>query len=200
MNNRQFATGYDGVYNKVQDKEFLEISDMRGCLSMHQPWASMLVAGIKKHEGRSWYSSHRGRLWIAATSKAVDMDEVRRMENFYRVYYKDETIEFPSQYPSGCLLGCVLVQDCLPQEEYKKLYPDGESDSPFVFVCSDFQELPIRFPVKGEHKICTMTFWILYLSSFLFCLFFLLLDKLDPKIHQAAAKSLQRIAKLQAGE
>ena len=38
---------YDGTYNRVQDKELLEIQDMRHCLSMHQPWASLLVAGIK---------------------------------------------------------------------------------------------------------------------------------------------------------
>lgn len=120
---------YDGVYSRIQDKELLEISDLRSCLSMHQPWASLLVAGIKKHEGRSWYTSHRGRLWIAATSKPVDMEEIKRMETFYRHYYNgkfeaaqiksdqnfcfffaDENIEFPSQYPSGCLLGCVLVQ------------------------------------------------------------------------------------------
>lgn len=66
----------------------------------------------------------------------------------------DESIEFPIQYPSGCLLGCVLVQDCLPQEEYRKVHPTGESDSPFVFICSEPQELPIRFPIKGMHKIC----------------------------------------------
>lgn len=78
---------YDGVYNRVQDKELLEISDLRSCISMHQPWASLLVAGIKKHEGRTWYTSHRGRLWIAATSKPVEMDDIKRMENFYRHHY-----------------------------------------------------------------------------------------------------------------
>lgn len=31
---------------------------MKKCMSMHQPWASLLMAGIKKHEGRSWYTSH----------------------------------------------------------------------------------------------------------------------------------------------
>lgn len=107
-----------------------------------------------RHEGRTWYSAHRGRLWIAATSKPVNPDDIKRMENFYRVHYHDENLEFPIQYPSGCLLGCVLVQDVLPQEEYRKIYPDGESESPFVFVCNEFQELPIRFPVKGDHKIC----------------------------------------------
>ncbi|KAJ6623590.1 Activating signal cointegrator 1 [Pseudolycoriella hygida] len=167
---------YDGIYNRVQDKELLEISDLRSCLSMHQPWASLLVAGIKKHEGRPWYTSHRGRLWIASTAKPVDAEDVRQMEQFYRAYYNDDSIEFPMQYPSGCLLGCVLVQDCLPQEEYRKVHPTGESESPFVFICAEPQELPIRFPVKGMHKIY----------------------KLDQNIHTAAVKSLQRVAKILA--
>lgn len=79
-------------------------------MSMHQPWASLLVAGIKKHEGRCWYSSHRGRLWIAATAKSADPEEIKIMENFYRRYYNNNNINFPKQYPSGCLIGCVLVQ------------------------------------------------------------------------------------------
>lgn len=78
---------YDGVYNRVQDKELLEVSDMKKCMSMHQPWASLLIAGIKKHEGRSWYTSHRGRLWIASTAKPVDPDELKNLQQFYRKYY-----------------------------------------------------------------------------------------------------------------
>lgn len=134
---------YDGVYNRVQDKELLEVSDMKKCMSMHQPWASLLVAGIKKHEGRSWYTSHRGRLWIAATAKSPDREEIQIMENFYRKLYNgsihiifkhmplliiivlimvnnllscvdfifsDDSIEFPTQYPTASLLGCVSVQ------------------------------------------------------------------------------------------
>lgn len=33
--------------NIIQDKEYLEMSDPGLCLSMHQPCASLLVAGIK---------------------------------------------------------------------------------------------------------------------------------------------------------
>uniref|UniRef100_A0A182V472 ASCH domain-containing protein n=1 Tax=Anopheles merus TaxID=30066 RepID=A0A182V472_ANOME len=106
------TTGYDGVYSRVQDKEFLQMSDLRHCLSMHQPWASLLVAGIKRHEGRTWYSSHRGRLWIAATAKPADPETIRELECFYRTLYGDEAeLQFPTQYPAGCLLGCVSVQD-----------------------------------------------------------------------------------------
>lgn len=33
--------------SRIQDKEYLEMSDQGLCLSMHQPYASLLVAGIK---------------------------------------------------------------------------------------------------------------------------------------------------------
>ena len=33
-----------------------------------QPWAQLLVHGIKRIEGRAWGSNHRGRVWIHATS------------------------------------------------------------------------------------------------------------------------------------
>ncbi|XP_020797841.1 activating signal cointegrator 1 [Drosophila serrata] len=145
--------GLEQIYNRVQDKELLEMQDMRQCLSMHQPWASLLVAGIKKHEGRVWYSEHRGRLWIASTSKEPHAEDIAHMEELYRVIYNDPNITFPSHYPTASLLGCVHVDSCLPQEEYRDIYPNGESDSPYVFVCSKPEQLNILLPVKGEHKI-----------------------------------------------
>ena len=50
--------------NRVQDDRLKEMFDEGTCLTMHQPWASLLIKGIKVHEGRVWNSSHRGRLWI----------------------------------------------------------------------------------------------------------------------------------------
>lgn len=32
---------------RLQDKELQEMGDEGMCLSMHQPWASLLIAGIK---------------------------------------------------------------------------------------------------------------------------------------------------------
>lgn len=54
---------------KIQDAQLQVMRDDGWCLTMHQPWASYLVSGIKVHEGRTWYSPHRGRLWIHAASK-----------------------------------------------------------------------------------------------------------------------------------
>jgi len=157
---------------RVQDRSLMEMSDDGFCLSMHQPWASLLVLGIKMHEGRTWYSSHRGRLWIAAGSKPSDPDVVKALEQQYSEMYQGEEIRFPKNYPTGCLLGCVDVEDVLPQEEYRLKYPDGESDCPYVFICENPREMILKFPIKGQHKIY----------------------KLESKIHQAAKKALKPLA------
>ncbi|XP_054627276.1 activating signal cointegrator 1 isoform X2 [Dunckerocampus dactyliophorus] len=154
---------------RLQDKELQEMSDGGWCLSMHQPWASLLVKGIKRVEGRTWYTAHRGRLWIAAAAKKPTPQEIAEVEAMYRCIYQKEP-RFPSDYPTGCLLGCVNVTDCLSQEEFKEQFPSAreESASPFVFICSSPQELLVKFPMKGKHKI-----W-----------------KLESHYHQGAKKGL----------
>lgn len=154
---------------RLQDKELQEISDGGWCLSMHQPWASLLVKGIKRVEGRSWYTSHRGRLWIAAAAKKPTPQEIAEVEAMYRHIYRKEP-KFPKDYPTGCLLGCVNVTDCLSQEQFREQFPDTceESASPFVFICTNPQELLVKFPMKGKHKI-----W-----------------KLESHYHQGAKKGL----------
>ncbi|KFV09347.1 Activating signal cointegrator 1, partial [Pterocles gutturalis] len=140
---------------RIQDRELQEISDDGWCLSMHQPWASLLVRGIKRVEGRTWYTSHRGRLWIAATAKRPSPQEISELETTYRMLLRKD-VEFPRDYPSGCLLGCVDVTDCLSQEQFNEQYPDlsQESGSPFVFICTNPQEMVVKFPIKGKPKIC----------------------------------------------
>ncbi|XP_070542239.1 activating signal cointegrator 1-like isoform X2 [Ptychodera flava] len=154
---------------RIQDKELKEMSDDGVALSMHQPWASMLTAGIKIHEGRTWYSSHRGRLWITAAAKQPTRQEISELEQIHTAMHPGK-VTFPETYPVSCLLGCVDVVDCLSQEQYREQFPDGESTSPYVFICENPQELVVKFPIKGQHKI-----W-----------------KLDPHIHQAAKKGLRR--------
>nr|KAF6488123.1 thyroid hormone receptor interactor 4 [Rousettus aegyptiacus] len=103
---------------RIQDEEFQEGFDGGWCLSMHQPWASLLVRGIKRVEGRSWYTPHRGRLWIAATAKRPSPQEVSELQTTYR-FLRGKDVEFPNDYPSGCLLGCVYLIDCLSQNQFK---------------------------------------------------------------------------------
>ncbi|KAM9825029.1 activating signal cointegrator 1 isoform X2 [Syngnathus typhle] len=166
---QSLAQDNKGARLRLQDKELQEMSDGGWCLSMHQPWASLLVRGIKRVEGRTWYTSHRGRLWIAAAAKKPTPQEIAEVEAMYCSIYKKER-RFPSDYPTGCLLGCVNVTDCLSQEQFKEQFPGtcDESASPFVFICTNPQELLVKFPMKGKHKI-----W-----------------KLESQYHQGAKKGL----------
>lgn len=158
---------------RIQDAQLQEMRDDGWCLSMHQPWASYLIMGIKVHEGRNWYSPHRGRLWIHAASKVPSDEEIASVQQIYinRSKLMDNKIEFPKNLPVSCLLGCVDVTDVLAQEEYRDRYPKGESNSPFVFVCQNPQELMIKFPMTGQHKIY----------------------KLDSNIHTAAKRSAKKL-------
>ncbi|XP_078494523.1 activating signal cointegrator 1-like isoform X2 [Ciona intestinalis] len=159
---------------RLQDEQLLALSDPGMCLSMHQPWASLLIKGIKRHEGRSWYSNHRGRLWIAAAAKKPTKDEISAIEEQHKLHWQatdglHAMPELPKEYPVGCLLGCVQVKEVLSQEEYSVKYPGGESGGAYVFVCEDPHELKVLFPVKGKHKI-----W-----------------KIEPKTHLNAKRGLQ---------
>ena len=68
----------------------------------------------------------------------------------------------------GC--GKEYKQAYFPSSLFREKYQDGESASPYVFVCKNHQELLVKFPMSGQHKIY----------------------KLDPQIHQAAKKSVKR--------
>jgi hypothetical protein len=52
-----FGTVGGGSYSV--DSTNVDSMDSGMCLSMHQPWASLLVAGIKTVEGREWPTAHR---------------------------------------------------------------------------------------------------------------------------------------------
>ena len=130
-----------------QDKDFKLLRDEGMCLTMHQPWASLLVAGIKKIEGRSWYSGHRGKLWIHAAAKQSSTAEISAIEDKYRALQGND-IEFPEHYPSSAVIGCVFVEDVLPYFEN-----DEENGSEYLFICKDARSLPIPIKVKGQHKI-----------------------------------------------
>jgi hypothetical protein len=141
------------LITRLQDRELQEMRDEGKCLSMHQPWATLLVEGIKQVEGRSWYTTHRGRLWIAAAGKVPSQPEIKQAEHFYRSLYATGEVMFPIDYPTSCLLGYVDVTDCLSQEQYREKFPDGESESLYVFVCQNPHSLRVKFPIKGSHKI-----------------------------------------------
>ena len=73
--------------SRLQDSEILEMADRGVCLSVQQPYASLIVLGIKQYEGRTWATSHRGRLWIVSSSKPCSQEQISTTEKFYKLLY-----------------------------------------------------------------------------------------------------------------
>jgi hypothetical protein len=141
--------------NSPVAKKYPQCEDKGMCLSMHQPWASLLVHGIKKHEGRNWSTAYRGRLWIHAASHEPLQHEIATVENFYR---GRGVTRFPTYYPTSVLLGSVEVTDCLHSDDYRVKIPmkEQESDSEFVFICRSPTLLVLALPMEGKHKIFSL--------------------------------------------
>ncbi|KAF5948153.1 hypothetical protein HYC85_014110 [Camellia sinensis] len=137
------------------------------CLTMHQPWASLLVHGIKRIEGRSWPAPIRAYVESAISLlcgkscilKAVfgsmllvrfqNDATIKAMEDFYREIYAVNGItdlKFPQHYPVSRLLGCIEVVGCLRCEELAcwKEVPEGlqvrlEGLTNFCWLCEEPQ-------------------------------------------------------------
>eukprot|EP00033_Pygsuia_biforma_P008044 GCRY01009313.1.p1 GENE.GCRY01009313.1~~GCRY01009313.1.p1 ORF type:complete len:135 (-),score=27.83 GCRY01009313.1:28-432(-) len=118
---------------------------------MHQPWASLLVHGIKKIEGRNWFIPHRGRLWIASTVREPEPEEIAAVESEHPTVPKSA---FPQSYPTGVLLGCVDAVDCLDRETYLETAEVVEpNSSQYLLRCENPRQLSVPFPVSGQHKL-----------------------------------------------
>jgi len=149
----------------VEESPYGDADDTGQCLSMWQPWASLLVHGFKRAEGRNWKTDHRGRLWIHAASKQPDQLEVDTLEQQYRSIYEARGIPtppLPSQsggYPTSALLGCVDVEECWNNAQYKEVLtanpsmPQEENGSEHIFWCLRPRRLVVPLRMGGEHMI-----------------------------------------------
>ena len=162
---RHRAGRVERVQNEYEDETVENVvgakdGDAGMCLSMWQPWGSLLVAGIKVAEGRSWPTSHRGRLWIASTAARTDPEVMKRVIEETVASAPDPELarkNLPREYPASSLIGYLDVVDCVTQEQYQSTTPPEkrQSESPYVFIVANARMLPAPLKVSGDHKICT---------------------------------------------
>jgi len=155
--------------NDISEKVYESSSRDHGLtLSMHQPWASLLIAGIKRFEGRKWTTTQYKfpfRLWIASTVHEPQLDEIESLQNEYKQVYQTDSIPFPKSYPISALLGWVDVIAIHTNSEFEQLRNErisyGElienSESQYVFECSNPHELILKQSISGQHKIWNLS-------------------------------------------
>ena len=82
----------------------------RGALSLLQPWASLVVMGLKKIETRSWQTAYRGTLLIHASlgRKGKVLAAAPPFSNYISDF---------DALPFGAIIGQVELDDIVPVEQ-----------------------------------------------------------------------------------
>jgi hypothetical protein len=86
-------------------------------LSVKQPWAWLLVTGVKDIENRSWYTSYRGPILIHA-SKKVDhrsLTDHRLSEKIHEAF-RSADVKL-SDLPRGAIIGKVDLLNCVTHSD-----------------------------------------------------------------------------------
>ncbi|MCP4896785.1 MAG: ASCH domain-containing protein [bacterium] len=108
-------------------------------LSIRQPWADLIVDGIKDIENRKWNTRHRGSILIHSP-KTVDTAAVRRM-------ISELSLSAASDYKpiTGAIIGAVRITDCV--QGHSSRFFGG----PWGFVLADAVRFPT--PIKCSGKL-----------------------------------------------
>ena len=69
-------------------------------LTIKQPFATLIVEGLKEYEFRTWKTNYRGEILIHA-GKAVDKKAMKKYEYL------------GLEYPKGCIIGKATITDCI---------------------------------------------------------------------------------------
>jgi hypothetical protein len=132
-------------------------------LSICQPWAHLILAGIKRVENRTWRTPVRGRIAVHATRLAVrswsdifdhDGPRVAVGEEFS---LEDGGTVLPvlSALPVGAIVGTVEVYDCLEEMDLPDdlLLHDPFVSGPYVWLLRDPRPLAVPYPCKGRLRL-----------------------------------------------
>lgn len=100
-------------------------------LSVKQPWASLIAAGLKTIETRTWPTHHRGDLLICS-SQSPRYDSL----------------------PTGAALAIVKVVDCRPMTSADEAAAGCELYArAFAWVLSDIRPLEQPIPISGRQGL-----------------------------------------------
>ena len=128
-------------------------------LTVKQPWASLIVEGIKDVENRTWKTNFRGRVLIHAgkaefpenLSLILDYSQMLDIEE-----HKKAQAIYISVLPIGAIIGSVEIVDCLHKtyhsiRDTKSIWAEEGS---WHWVLANPIKFPEPIPAKGK-----LSFW-----------------------------------------
>lgn len=137
------------------------------CLSLWQPWASLIALGEKKIETRSWSTSYRGPIAIhAAKTKRgfediswKDPDGIIEIDEPFASAFERHGILSLSDLPLGAVLCvadlmlCEPTEDILPHISEQEYQFGNYERGRFGWMLQDVRALPEPVPMRGQQGL-----------------------------------------------
>ena len=109
-------------------------------ITIKQPFASLIAAGIKEYEFRTWKTKYRGDILIHA-GKAVDKKAMKKCE----MYGLD--------YPCGAIIAKATLSDCIAvDEEFRKVLKE-KNDIVYSSIIKHTEWKGYAFELENVAKI-----------------------------------------------
>lgn len=117
------------------------------CLTVRQPWASLIISGAKRVENRTWTTNYRGPLAIHAGANRDVTGAVK--------WLTENELPAPSDPPYGAILGVVNLIDVIRSDDAEGLARHGLTadkfvEGPFCWVLSNPRPLEAPLPYTGQ--------------------------------------------------
>lgn len=129
-------------------------------ITVWQPWAGALAAGIKENETRSWATKYRGPLAIHAGKETYPRagepvwDAIRHLLKVPIIYTG------PEVFPRGCILATAELVDCIKiTPEYIATLSSDElalgdyTLGRYAWKLANVKRLPEPIPAKGAQGL-----------------------------------------------
>lgn len=123
------------------------------CISLWQPWATLLAHGKKRVETRSWATRHRGPVLIHASKKwNQQLADLCRQPPFRSTIAE---IGRAFEFEFGALLGIANIHDCRQAAEWSPQVSDVErafgdySVGRFCWLMDGFRPFAVPIPYRG---------------------------------------------------
>lgn len=135
------------------------------CITVKQPWATLLVAGETRYLVRDWRTFHRGALAIQASTRLPRSHVEQCCDPDLRAVLHRHGYDYALELPTGAVLGTVTLTDCFPLTDDSRGWLDPHDPAVvfgqaqpgrWVWVCADPQRFVRPVPLPGRLGIYTI--------------------------------------------
>lgn len=128
------------------------------CLTLWEPWASLIAKGRKKIETRTYPTQYRGNLIITAASKKLNKDDISVAKSLLKCLgYEEKSFRI---HP-GQIVAVAKIEDCLlmtpsliSQQTKEEIICGGWKEGNYAWVLKDIVDFcEQKIDIKGKQKL-----------------------------------------------